>query len=174
MKVLSIILGPTNKLMRYLAFAMFSTMVFCVFAQVFFRYVLRMPAPWTEELARFTFIWATFLGAGIAFAEGGHLRVNFLLNMCKTPRSHAAMLVTADVFCLWFLGMYVVEGTKLSLRLMEMGQTSPAIPSLLMGAVYIAIPLGSCLMILNIIPKLYQHLHTLFTGLKPQIQEEEV
>ncbi len=164
MKFLTTILGPLNVLMRYLAMSTFVLMVFCVFFQVLFRYVFRISAPWTEELARFAFIWATFLGAGIAFAEGGHIRVSFLVDKFTTPRGNAAIRLLADFFCFWLLGMYVVKGTALSLRLISMGQTSPAMPSLLMGAVYLAIPIGSFLMILNILSKTLPRLQTLVTG----------
>ena len=165
MRILTIILGPLNILMRYLAMATFTLMVFCVFSQVLFRYLFQISAPWTEELARFTFIWATFLGAGIAFAEGGHISVQVIVNRFKTARSNATIRLVADFFCYWLLGMYVVEGTKLCLRLIDMGQTSPAIPSLLMGVVYLAIPIGSFLMILNILPKTLARLKALATGI---------
>lgn len=164
MKILNVILGPLNILMRYLAIGTFTMMVVCVFSQVLFRYVFRIAAPWTEELARFTFIWATFLGAGIAFAEGGHISVQVLVNKFKTARGNAAIRLVADGFCFMLLGMYVVEGASLSLRLIEMGQTSPAMPSLLMGVVYLAIPLGSILMILNILPRTLARLQALVSG----------
>lgn len=164
MKIFNVILGPLNILMRYLAMSTFTMMVICVFSQVLFRYVFNISAPWTEELARFTFIWATFLGAGIAFAEGGHLGVQVVVNRFKTPRGNAFIRLVADFFCFWLLGVYVVEGTDLSLRLIEMGQTSPAIPSLLIGFVYLAIPLGSFLMIVNILPKSLSRLQALVTG----------
>lgn len=176
MKILNVILGPLNILMRYLAMATFAMMVVCVFSQVVFRYVFQISAPWTEELARFTFIWATFLGAGIAFAEGGHIGVQFVVNKFATPRGNAAIRLAADFFCYMLLGMYVVEGTSLSLRLIEMGQTSPAIPSLLMGTVYLAIPLGSVLMILNILPKTLDRLRALATGTRAAcdaVEEEQ-
>lgn len=169
MKLLYIILGPLNILMRYLAMLTFTLMVFCVFSQVLFRYLFQISAPWTEELARFTFVWATFLGAGIAFAEGGHISVQFLVDRFKSARGNAAIRLVADFFCYWLLGMYVVEGTKLSLRLINMGQTSPAIPSLLIGAVYLAIPIGSFLMILNILPKTLARLQALAFGTRSTV-----
>lgn len=165
MKLLNLILGPINALMRLLAVTAFTLMVMCVFGQVLFRYVFHLSVPWTEELARFTFIWATFLGAGIAFAEGGHLGVQAVVNKFNSARGGAGIRLVADFFCLWLLGMYVVEGGSLSLRLISLGQTASAMPSLLMGAVYLAIPLGSFLMILNILPKALQHLQTLVTGI---------
>ena len=33
------------------------------FMQVVFRYVLRRPLSWSEELARYTFVWISLLGA---------------------------------------------------------------------------------------------------------------
>lgn len=42
------------------------TMVTAVFLQVIFRYVLKLPLSWSEELARYTFQWTTFLGASVA------------------------------------------------------------------------------------------------------------
>lgn len=168
MKILNVILGPLNILMRYLAMTTFIMMVVCVFSQVLFRYAFRISAPWTEELARFTFVWATFLGAGIAFAEGGHISVQFLVNKFKTVRGNAAIRLMADFFCYMLLVMYVVEGTDLSLRLIEMGQTSPAIPSLLMGVVYLAVPIGSFLMLMNILPKTVSRLQALITGVAPE------
>jgi C4-dicarboxylate transporter, DctQ subunit len=37
------------------------------------------PAPWTEELTRFIFIWLIYLGIGIGFREGESARVTLLL-----------------------------------------------------------------------------------------------
>ena len=37
----------------------------CVVAQVFVRYVLQFPLPWTDELARYTFIWSSFRSASV-------------------------------------------------------------------------------------------------------------
>ncbi|MDR1732264.1 MAG: TRAP transporter small permease [Synergistaceae bacterium] len=42
------------------------------FFQIFFRYILRMPLSWSEELIRYLFVWSTFLGMPIGFDRGSH------------------------------------------------------------------------------------------------------
>lgn len=47
-------------------------------AQVLFRYLLRIPIPWTEELARILFTQSMLLGIAIAIREKKHIVVDFL------------------------------------------------------------------------------------------------
>lgn len=43
--------------------------------QVFCRYVLDASLPWPEEFAQWMFVWAVFVGAGLAAARRGHVVV---------------------------------------------------------------------------------------------------
>lgn len=49
-----------------------------VSAQVFMRYIMDAPLTWSEEAARITFIWVTFIGAGLAFQRRENLRILLL------------------------------------------------------------------------------------------------
>lgn len=51
---------------------LFVAMIVILFLQVWFRYVLAAPLPWSEEGARFILIWLSMLGACIASREGQH------------------------------------------------------------------------------------------------------
>jgi TRAP-type C4-dicarboxylate transport system permease small subunit len=44
-----------------------------VLIQIFFRYVLRAPMTWTEEAARYSFIWTVLLGAAFAVRRKEHV-----------------------------------------------------------------------------------------------------
>lgn len=44
----------------------------CLFLQVLFRYVIKLPVPWTEEAARFALVWFSLVAAAIAAREGQH------------------------------------------------------------------------------------------------------
>ena len=47
--------------------------------QVFARYVVNYTLPWSEELSRYVFLWASFLGACVALGRRAHLGVDSLV-----------------------------------------------------------------------------------------------
>ncbi len=53
-------------------------LVFVTFAQVALRYLTYQPLAWTEEMARYTFIWLSLLGAAAGGRRGSHFAVEFL------------------------------------------------------------------------------------------------
>jgi len=61
-----------------------------IILQVFFRYFLRMPFSWPEELATFLLSWITFLGASILIKHNGHIRVSILLDRLPHPARRMA------------------------------------------------------------------------------------
>lgn len=54
--------------------------LFCIaiLLQVFTRYVLNNPLPWSEEAARYLSMWAMFLGAVTVTSRHGHLCVDLV------------------------------------------------------------------------------------------------
>ncbi len=67
----------------------FIAMLVLVVAQVFFRYVLAVAVPWTEEAARWFYAYQILLGCTIAARDKLHLQVTFLLERFP-PRLKAA------------------------------------------------------------------------------------
>jgi TRAP-type C4-dicarboxylate transport system permease small subunit len=63
--------------LQYLLILSIASMVFLVIAQVFMRYVMKSPLRWSEELARFSFVWMTFLGAGLLAKYSQHMTITF-------------------------------------------------------------------------------------------------
>lgn len=153
-----------NKVLKAASMIFFTGMALCVLFQVISRYVLSMPLPWTEEAARYFFIWATFLGAAVAFATNEHLSVKVLLSNLPNDHLRGLIALTGDLCCLCFLGTFVFDGLNLTMTIFEVGQTPPSMDFLQMGWVYLAIPLGSALMILNIIPYALNHLEMMLKG----------
>jgi TRAP-type C4-dicarboxylate transport system permease small subunit len=153
-----------NRIVCGLLTAIFSVMVVVVFAQVIFRYSLEQPLSWSEEVARYMFIWATFLGASVAFYENTHINVTYFTDHIPNVRARALVMILADLASMTFLGMYVYEGFVVSNRVFTLGQFSPSMEWLPIGLVYLAIPIGSLLMILNILAYTLRHLHALRSG----------
>lgn len=53
-------------------------LVAVVFAQVALRYLTYQPLAWTEEVARYVFIWLSLLGAALGGRRGAHFAVDVL------------------------------------------------------------------------------------------------
>ncbi len=71
-----------NSLDRVLEWAVigsFVLMILSVCLQVFARYALPWSPPWTEELARFCFIYMVSFGAGLAVKDRSYVNVDILL-----------------------------------------------------------------------------------------------
>ena len=58
----------------------FGSMTLVIFAQVIFRYILKSPLAWSEELARYLFVWVSFIGSVVAARRNQHIGVEMLVN----------------------------------------------------------------------------------------------
>ncbi|MDO5528193.1 MAG: TRAP transporter small permease [Paracoccus sp. (in: a-proteobacteria)] len=58
-----------------------SSMMVMVFANVVLRYGFNQSLNFSEEMARYCFVWLTFTGAVLAFREHGHIGVETLVRM---------------------------------------------------------------------------------------------
>jgi TRAP-type C4-dicarboxylate transport system permease small subunit len=54
--------------------------LFAIILQVIFRYVLRKPLIWTEEISRYMMIWLVYSGALLLARKGEHVRIDFFVN----------------------------------------------------------------------------------------------
>lgn len=87
--------------------ALLTGIVLLTFAQVLFRYVFQTSLAWTEELARFMFIWLAALGAAYAFKKRAHFLLRFLLD--RLPLRKRMVVETLAVFFMaGFLAVFIV------------------------------------------------------------------
>jgi len=79
--------------------------------QIFSRYTELIPAyVWTEELARFVFIWMIMLGAMIGVRESSHFDVDIWPRL--GPRADAALKLITNVLTLVFALVFVISGIE--------------------------------------------------------------
>jgi TRAP-type C4-dicarboxylate transport system permease small subunit len=151
-----------NKYLSVLITLAFGLMTILIFGQVVCRYVLHSPLSWSEELARYLFIWLTFCGASVAFYEGTHIKVSYFVERVKNPRLQAGLFALADVLCLWLLWIFVKDGFVVASRVLSLGQVSSSMGFLPVGIVYLGVPIGSLFMALNVLHHAISHLQTVF------------
>jgi TRAP-type C4-dicarboxylate transport system permease small subunit len=124
-----------------------AVLVVVVVASVIFRYVLLSPLAWSEEVGRYLMIWVGFLAASIAIQQGMHVGIDFLVGW--VPSGVAAWLRrVARTLTGVFLLIVTVYGFMLVVSLWD--QWSPVL-QFRMTWPYLAIPVGSLLMLLELL-----------------------
>jgi TRAP-type C4-dicarboxylate transport system permease small subunit len=101
-------------LLSWLLVLSVAILVVPVSLQIFSRYTALIPAYiWTEEMARFLFIWTVMIGAMIGVREARHFEVDIWPNLSRRGEAGARLtgrlgvLVTALVFV--FAGIQFTE-----------------------------------------------------------------
>jgi TRAP-type C4-dicarboxylate transport system permease small subunit len=98
-----------HRLLKVVLTILMSVLLIPVGLQIFSRYVGFIPRYiWTEELARFCFIWIILVGATVAVREGTHFTADFLPHP-KSKRGEAVsrmfpdfvILLVALIFVWW-------------------------------------------------------------------------
>lgn len=100
------LLGLVERVIDAAAIAAFCGIFLCVLAQVVFRYALNSPLTWSEELARYLFIWCAFLGWIIASRRHSHLAMSFVVERLPPAAqvATAALVQVATLLFAWLLG----------------------------------------------------------------------
>ncbi len=127
------------QLLQFLLALLMGLLMVPVTMQIFSRYVGFIPRYiWTEEIARFCFIWIILIGSMIAVREGSHFAVD-LLPAAKTKRGEAIGRLLVDFFIFLVALIFIVWGWPLvQFGLMQESE----IAELPMVTIYIAWPLA--------------------------------
>jgi TRAP-type C4-dicarboxylate transport system permease small subunit len=120
-----------------------------IFFQVVMRYVFRNSLSWSEELARYLFLWQIWLGASFAVKEHRHLRIEMLRDAFK---GRAQRWFDLAVLLVWFgFSLFLaLEGSELTRMLIQRGQVSAAM-RLPMAYAYASVPVGCGLMAIRLL-----------------------
>jgi len=120
-------------------------MILCLLIQVFYRYVLNDPLPWTDESAIFCFCWTVLLLATIGVRERTHVRFTFLVELLPRP-----IVVVLDMIMMVLIAglgvIFVTAGKELTDLVWD--NLSPAV-HYPVQYLYISIPIIGGLFVLH-------------------------
>lgn len=153
MKVLRFI---DKHLEEYLLVGSFFVTVTVIFIQVIFRYVLKNSLSWSEELARYIFVWQIWLGASYAAKINKH--INITVAREKFPERVQIVLEAVVLVC-WaaFAVFMVVQGRSVVAYIMRSKQRTPAL-QIPRAIPYSSVPVGCGLMAFRVIQKFVQNI----------------
>ena len=127
MKGLKRVSHTINKAVSYTGIGMFVGIVLACVMQVFFRFVLNNSLSWTEELARYLFVWMHLIGASLLIEDNGHATVTVILDLLHgKARKVVNILIEAIIFIDGTLMLY--SGVIVSYRSRTNVSTAMSIP----------------------------------------------
>ncbi len=146
-----------QKIIKYAVAILLVGMVITVFSNVVSRYFLKAAIAWSEEVSRFMFIWVVFLSAFLAYVNDEHLGLDILSK--KLPEKIGQVVaILCDIIVIYALYLITYGGQDLAVQ--SWTWLSPA-TSFSYGIVYLVVPIGAGLMILQTLLKLYYHVKKL-------------
>jgi TRAP-type C4-dicarboxylate transport system permease small subunit len=157
-----VLLEAYYRLLKLLLTLLMAIIIVPVAMQILSRYTGIIPRYiWTEEIARFCFVWIILLGSMIAVRDGTHFDVDVLPHS-SNPRTelifvlfkYAAMTVVALTFVIWGYD-FAILGSR---------QTSE-IASLPMLTIYIAWPVAGVSWLLFLGEKIFDEISNYRKGI---------
>lgn len=148
------------RLLNLLLAVSVALLVVPVTLQMIARYTPLVPAwIWTEEMARFLFIWMVMLGAMIGVREASHFEVDVLPDF--PPRIDAALRIVSMIFVLIFALVFVWYGYRF---LLFGWNQSSELAELPMGFIFVAWPLTGLTWLVFGIQRLLHDIHIVRFG----------
>ena len=151
------------RLLNLLLIATVAVLVIPVAIQILSRYTALIPSwIWTEEMARFLFIWMIMIGSMVAIRDGAHFDVDLWPQL--TPRVDALLRVVSDLFVLVMALVFIWYG----IRFVQFGwdQTSE-LAELPMAWIFVAWPLAGFTWLVFLGERFLAHLRVLAGPQKP-------
>ncbi|TAK82013.1 MAG: TRAP transporter small permease [Betaproteobacteria bacterium] len=125
--------------------------VVAVTAQVIFRYGIESSLTWSEEVARYSFIWSIFIGTSVAARRNQHIVVDIFVK--AMPSYLQRWLGVANLaVCIAFFSLFVYVSILLVQNAIPQKSSSLEIS---IAWVYLSAVLGGGLTVLHIVNALF-------------------
>lgn len=152
MKTLKWCIDKIEMIIKAVLSMLFVIMVGSIFYQIVLRYIFHSANAWSEELARYTFVWQMLLGASLAVRKTRHMQIDFFVNKLP-PLIKIAVDLAMKAVMLFFFVVIAKKGVELFYLTRRQLSTGLEMP---MSWVYLSIPIGAVLMIIFTLEELAQ------------------
>jgi TRAP-type C4-dicarboxylate transport system permease small subunit len=133
------------------------------FIQVLFRYIFHLSLAWSEELARYLFLWLATLAAAYAFKTKSHFALRFLVDRFGKGLQKATATFVSFVVS-GFLVIFVWKAAEFTFSMAK--QVAPS-TQMSMAVPYSSAVVGGVLMLYYVIRNWWSDIHKKETADKP-------
>ncbi len=121
-----------------------------------------VPATWTEDVSMYSFIWATFMGAGAMVYERRHFAFTSLSDLLKDGTFKAVLSVVISVVMLIFAFLMLKYGIAVTKQFWN--YTWNNIPSFKRGPTWICLPLCGATSCIYLVAQIVEEVMGLMKG----------
>ena len=147
---------------RWLLLPLYALIVITIFMEVFRRFALSYSSIWAEEIARYAFIYVSWIGASAALKERAHIRIDLILPVVS-ERTRAVILILGDI-CTIVLAVlafwWSLESVLVSLKF---GSVTHGL-RISLAWFLAAVPLGFAMMLVRLIQSIIRDVSDLKAG----------
>jgi len=97
------IINKIEKIIEYLLEFLLVLLVIIVFFQVLNRFILHIPAAWTEEIGRFIFVWASATGIALALRKKAHIGLDIIVDTFPKGLRKIIQLISQIIMLAFYL-----------------------------------------------------------------------
>jgi TRAP-type C4-dicarboxylate transport system permease small subunit len=148
------LLQALDRVLDGITLLLLAILLLLVGAQVLARYVLNYSLFWSEELARYLFIYLVFIGSAIVLRRNGHIQVSFFVERLN-PGLRLGIAILSDLLLLSFTGIVLIQGVRLAAMVWTVPTAAMLIP---WTFVYLGIVLGMAGMVLAVLGSVWYQL----------------
>ena len=137
-----------------------AVLIIPVSLQIFSRFTALIPSYiWTEEMARFFFIWMIMIGSMVGIRDGAHFDVDLWPEL--KPRANALLRIVSNVFVLIFALVFIWYGIKF----VQFGwNQNSELAELPMGWIFVSWPMAGLTWVVFLGERFLADLRTLGSG----------
>jgi len=115
--------------------------------QIFMRYLFNMPLVWSEEFARYIFVWISFIGAGYGVRQGCHISMEYFFNKFS-PRMRKRVALSTNIMSIAAFAYLIPTAIKFTIGQHPIDSSAMEIP---MSWLFAAVPIGCALVCFRLI-----------------------
>lgn len=134
---------------RWLLLPLYAMIVITIFMEVFRRYVLSYSSIWSEEIARYAFIYVSWIGASAAIKERAHIRIDVILPFLG-ERARGIVYIFGDIVTIALAVVAFWWSMETMLTSIKFGSVTHGL-RVSLAWFLAAVPLGFAMMILRLI-----------------------
>lgn len=115
--------------------------------QIIMRYIFNSPLIWSEEMARYTFVWICFLGVGYGIKYDHHIKMEVFFSLLPLGAQRVINLAT-NALIIVFLLLIIPGGIDFVRQVDNVASTAMEIPT---SWVYVSVPLGLSIAVIRLL-----------------------